>query len=309
MKPKPDKRTIALRRFAISITAFTILGAFFLHFEDSWAQPVVALITCYTLELLFETVDAAGRGRPARYRGGFNALVTFLLPAHITALSIALLIYPGSRLWVVVFTCTVAEGSKFILRVPVNGSSRHFLNPSNIGIVVTLLLFPWVGISPPYQFTENLVALPASGIWVWALPVVVFVSGTVINVMLTGKWPLIVGWVGAFIAQALVRAAVFGTPVIAPLLPLTGLVFVLYTNYMITDPGTTPVSRRNQVAFGVATAAVYGVLVSFHVVFGLFYALAIVTVVRGAYLYGCWAYGWAMSRRRLESPRMDTVRA
>ena len=47
-------------------------------------------------------------------------------------------------------------------------------------------------------------------------------------------------------------------------LPLTGLVFWLYTNYMITDPGTTPVKPRNQVIFGAAVGIAYGVLVVAH---------------------------------------------
>ena len=32
---------------------------------------------------------------------------------------------------------------------------RHFMNPSNFGITVTLLAFSWVNIAPPYHFTEN----------------------------------------------------------------------------------------------------------------------------------------------------------
>jgi hypothetical protein len=106
-----------------------------------------------------------------------------------------------------------------------------------------------------------------------------------LNAKLTGKGPLILAWTGAFALQAVVRSLLFGTPIAAALLPMTGLVFVLYTNYMITDPGTTPIARRSQVAFGVATAAAYGVLVSFHIVFGLFFALTIVSACRGLGLY------------------------
>jgi hypothetical protein len=51
---------------------------------------------------------------------------------------------------------------------------------------------------------------------------------------------------------------------------------------MITDPGTTPTRWQAQAAFGMATAIVYGVLVVFNVVFGLFFALAIVCAMRGA---------------------------
>jgi hypothetical protein len=275
-----EKRDAALRRFALSLTVFTIAGAFLLGFEDSWAQPLVALATAYPLELFLETLEAWAQKRPARYRGGPRTFVHYMLPAHISALSIALLLYPNARLMPIVFATAVAIASKFLLRAPVNGGWRHFLNPSNVGISLTLVAFPWVGISPPYQFTENVY-----GPWDWVLPIAVLGAGTMLNAKLTGKGPLILGWLGAFVVQALVRSQLFGTPLVAPLLPMTGLVFVIYTNYMITDPGTTPVPARGQVIFGAATAAVYGLLVSLNIVFGLFFALTIVSAARGACLY------------------------
>jgi hypothetical protein len=73
---------------------------------------------------------------------------------------------------------------------------------------------------------------------------------------------------------------------------MTGVVFFLYTNYMITDPGTTPVKRASQVAFGVLTGLLYGALVVLHIVFGLFFALTIVSALRGAGLV-------AIDRRRV----------
>src|SRR5262249_3367077 len=149
---------------------------------------------------------------------------------------------------------------KFLLRVQVGSSRRHFLNPSNVGISATLLLFPWVGTVPPYHFTEGIAGGWEAGILGWALPAAVLISGTATNALLTGKGPLIGAWLAAFAGQALLGGAVFGTPLVAPLLPMTGLIFVLYTNYMITDPGTTPAGRRNQALFGAATALVYGVL-------------------------------------------------
>jgi len=292
-----ERRNAALRRFAISLTAFTIAGAFLLGFEDSWAQPLVALAVAYPLELALETLDAWAHRRPPRYRGGGRSgFVYYLLPAHITALSIALLVYPNARLMPIVFATTVGIGSKFVLRVPTPTGSRHFLNPSNIGIVTTLLVFPWVGISPPYQFTENLY-----GIWDWLVPLAILGAGTMLNAKLTGKGPLVAGWLAAFAGQAVVRSAVFGTPLVAPLLPMTGLVFFIYTNYMITDPGTTPIARRPQIVFGAATAVVYGLLVDLHIVFGLFFALAIVCTLRGGLLY---ALALAAQRERLPEAQL-----
>jgi len=275
-----DKRNAALCRFAISITALTIAGAVWLGFEDSWLQPVVALATAYALELVLETLDAWSAHRPARYRGGASAFVHSLLPAHITGLSIALLLYPNSRLWAIAFATAVGIASKFLFRVPVGDGRRHFLNPSNLGISVTLLLFPWVGISPPYQFTEYV-----TGAADWILPAIVLAAGTMLNAKLTGKMPLILAWVAGFAAQACIRWSLFGTSLVSALLPMTGLVFVLYTNYMITDPGTSPFARRPQIVFGAAVAAAYGALVSFHVVFGMFFGLTIVTMLRGGAMY------------------------
>jgi enediyne biosynthesis protein E5 len=301
-----DTRIMALRRFAGSITAFTLLGALWLGFEDAWAQPVLALAVAYVLELVLETLDSWAVGRRPRYLGGVHAFIDFLLPAHITALSIALLLYPGQRLIAIVFAVTVAIASKYLFRVPVKGQRRHFLNPSNFAISVTLLAFPWVGIVPPYQFTENVANSPVLD---WAIPIAIATAGTMLNAKLTGKWPLILGWLGGFAAQALIRAALFGSPLVAPLLPMTGTVFFLYTNYMITDPGTTPTRHRSQVAFGLATALLYGTLVVLHVVFGLFFALTIVSALRGVGL-------WALARRpaferlarvRVPKPSMPTA--
>ena len=106
-------------------------------------------------------------------------------------------------------------------------------------------------------------------------------SGTFLNTRFTGKLPLILGWLGAFVLQATLRSQLQGTPLTAALLPMTGMAFLLFTFYMVPDPGTTPSSRPGQFAFGAAVAAVYGLLMLWHVVFGLFFALVIVCSARG----------------------------
>lgn len=280
-------RVMALRMFAATITVFTVLGAFVLGFEDSWAQPVVAVAAAYALELALETLDAWGRRRPPRYLGGLKAMVDYLLPAHITGLAIALLLYPGERLMPIVFAVAVAIGSKFVFRVAIAGRSRHFFNPSNFGIAVALIAFPSIGLMAPYHFTENI-----SGLLDWALPLGILMAGTMLNVRLTKKAPLILGWLGGFVAQALIRWLVSDTLLVPALLPLTGVAMILFTNYMITDPSTTPVKPWSQFAFGLATAAVYGAFVSLHIVFGMFLALSIVAGTRGLWL------GWVGLRAR-----------
>jgi len=118
------------------------------------------------------------------------------------------------------------------------------------------------------------------------VPAAVLMAGTVINAKLTGRMPLIVGWLAGFAGQAVARWLLADHALPAALMPMSGLAFILFTNYMITDPGTTPHRPVNQVLFGVTTAMVYGLLVLSHVSYGLFLALTIVCVMRGALLAG-----------------------
>ena len=84
---------------------------------------------------------------------------------------------------------------------------------------------------------------------------------------------------------------------------MTGVAFILYTFYMVTDPATTPSGRREQIVFGLSVAAVYGLLMVTHVVFGLFFALTIVCGVRGL---GMYAMQWV---RRRAPEEMESIAA
>ena len=298
--PPATNRLAALRRFAAAITVLNVLGHTVLGFEPSWAQPLAALVTAYALEIALETVSAWSERRPCHYSGGLGRLVEFLLPAHISGLAVSMLLYSNERVGPVAFAAAVAIGSKSLVRVRVGVGRRHVLNPSNAGIAVTLILFPWVGIAPPYQFTENV-----TGLGDWLLPLAIVLSGTFLNTRFTNKVPLILGWVGGFVAQAVVRSLAGGTPLTAALLPMTGMAFLLFTFYMITDPGTTPASARGQLAFGGATAAAYGLLMAFHVVFGLFFALLLVCSLRGL---GLAVTTWASTGRHRNEPTRKPVR-
>lgn len=268
-----------LRRFAIAISLLNLLGHSFLGFEQSWAQPLVALATTYCVELLLEGVEALAQKRSPYFIGGAQQFIDFLLPAHITGLAVAMLLYANDQLFPIIFASAVAISSKAIFRAAIGKGIRHFFNPSNFGITITLLLFPWVGIAPPYQFTENL-----SGLGDWLLPGLIVISGTFLNALFTRRLPLIAAWLIGFMVQAFLRSYIFGTPLIAALVPMTGVAFILFTFYMVTDPGTTPIRPREQILFGAAVAVTYGILMVCHIVFGLFFALTIVCAVRGILL-------------------------
>jgi len=217
-----DIRLGGLRRFAFAITFLNILGHFWLGFETSWAHWLAALATAYALEPLLEWIDSRATGRPARWRE--DNPVDFFLSAHISATAVSMLLYPGGRLWPVVLATAIAVGSKVVFRFEIDGRMRHVLNPSNIGIAAVLVLFPQVGIAPPYQFTE---ALSSYGNWV--LPALLIAAGTFLNFRFTHRLPLIAAWLGVFVLQAALRALLVGTPFVAGLVPMTGLAFLLFT--------------------------------------------------------------------------------
>jgi hypothetical protein len=339
---KPDHLG-GLRRFALAITVFNLLGHFWFGFEQSYAQPLASLATAYVTQLLLDALEAWTQHRRPRFVGGFGALVDSLLSAHISGLACAMLLYANDRIWVVCFAAAVAITSKTLFRMPVGSAkgawplllfqlvlfllllqtgeatshwsplapgwvlafrlgvlavvlvlvalipsgvpTRHYLNPSNFGIAVTLLLFPWVGIAAPYHFTENL-----GSIGDWALPMAIICTGSFLNTRYTRRIPLLLAWVGTFALQAIVSSLVlwFSTgycPMAARLSAMTGVAFILFTFYMVTDPATTPERPGAQVAFGASVALVYSVLLMFHIVFGLFVALVIVCVARGLGMY------------------------
>lgn len=281
--PRHDVKVVtALRRFAISISVLNIAGYTFLGFEQPWLWPFIAVLTAYVVEIALEAVSARGDKRAPRYAGGgFKGMVEFLFPAHITGLAVNMLTYVNDRVWVMVFGVVVAVGTKWVLRAPLKGRMRHYMNPSNFGITIILLLFPWASIAPPYHFTEYLYG-PAD----WVLPAIILILGTLLNAKLTGRMWLIGAWLTGFVLQAVIRGLVTGTSIPAALGMMTGVAFILFTNYMVTDPGTSPSRRSSQIAFGGGVAAMYGVLTALGIAYGIFFATALVCLIRGGYLWG-----------------------
>jgi enediyne biosynthesis protein E5 len=289
-----QRREGGLLRFAIAITVLNILGHLWLGFEQSWATPFLAVGSAYATELAGEWSMARASGRRPRFAGDRRVFMKFLLSAHITGLAVGMLLYAAEQLWVIAFAASVSVASKYILRAPFGPpcATRHFYNPSNFGIALTLILFPTVGIAPPYQFAENI-----DGAIDWLIPLFVITTGTLINRKYTMRLALIGTWLACFALQAAVRSLIHETPLLAGLAPMSGFAFILFTFYMITDPATTPEGPREQRLFAASVALAYGLMMELHIVFGLFFALALTSTVRGAALY--------FVRWRSASPALD----
>jgi len=288
----PRLRLFALWYFTILIIVLTIVGGTVLGFEQSYAHPVIGVVVAVAVQMLLEWVDARTKGRQVRFAGSPMAFLNFLPSAIIPGLASALLLFANDRLWPVAFAAGASIASKTIFRAPVgNGQTQHIFNPSNFGITLTLLLMPSVGLAPPYQFTANV-----GGAWHWIVPAVVLLAGIVVHAKFTGRLPLVIAWLAGFVAQGLARSAIYDIPWVVPFVPMTSAAFMLFTLFMIPDPATTPIKPIRQVAFGSAVAVLYGILISSHIVFGLFIALASVCAVRGLSLHAAALNAWARRR-------------
>jgi enediyne biosynthesis protein E5 len=275
-----DLRLPALRRFAIAITVVNLLGHLWFGFEQSWAQMFTALFTAYGMEIALTLIGAWAAKEPARFGSRFHDWVDFMLPAHITGLAIGMLLYAGDRLLPFAFAAAVGIGSKAIFTAPVGRSRRHFLNPSNAGLAISFMLFTAsIEVTPPYMFTENLGEVGG-----WVLPGIIVVTGTLLNAKFTRRLPLTLGWLGAWALLAVARSLIFGVPFTNQITAMTGVAFVLFTYYMVTDPGTTPSAPWRQVAFGASVAFGHYVFVALHIAFGMFFSLFTVCMIRGVAL-------------------------
>jgi hypothetical protein len=282
MSSPPKKRDprVGLRTSATFATIFTILGHTVLGFEQPVAQVFVALGTGYACAFFFEWVDARANGvAPGFAGGGFRKIIDFLLPAHMTSITLSFLLYFNQRLWIMALTVALALGSKYVLRVRQNGRLQHFMNPSNFGIAVVLVVYQWTGVLP-WSFTIDI-----HGVWDWLLPLIIVMLGIRLNLLFTGRLPTVASWLVAFIALAFLRSELLGRPFLAELVVLTGIPMVLFTLYMITDPQTSPSRLRSQILFGAGIALAYSVLLLMRVQYTMFYAVTAVCAIRGMYLF------------------------
>ncbi len=290
-KGNTDPRYLALRNFAISISIFNTFGYTLLGFEQPWLWPFIAVSFAYMVEISFEMISAWAQRRDRRFQGnGVRGMYEFLLPSHITALACNMLLYANNQIWPILFAVAMGVTGKHALQAPIAGRMRHFMNPSNFGITMALVFFgSWVSIAPPYEFTEK-----ANTYFRILIIVIIATAGTVINALLTKKTLLIVGWMGGFFIQGALRHWIWHVGLFNAWGVMTGVAFILFSNYMISDPGTTPSKPRNGFMFGSSVAMVYGILMQFNVVYTLFFATAITCGLRGL---GWWAAHFISQRK------------
>lgn len=185
--------------------------------------------------------------------------------ALITALSLSLLLR-ADAVWPLAIAAAIAIGSKFTLRL----YGKHIFNPANIAMVAMLLATDAVWTTP--------------GQWGTAIWFAALLAGAGLFVTYrAARFDVPLIFLGVFALLMFGRALWLGDPLSIPVLRLQNGALILFAFFMISDPKTTPDGSIAR-AFFAAGAAFLAYILIFHffVADGLFYALAVMCLVRPA---------------------------
>ncbi|MCA9178841.1 MAG: hypothetical protein KDB14_30470 [Planctomycetales bacterium] len=259
------------------MTTVTLLAHLYIGLETSYASTLIGVASACTVQLLLDAMLGLSGVQPGYRQTG---LIDFLLPPYIVGLTCSIFLFANGRPWPIIFATTVAISSKFLLRVRHGSRTMHFFNPSNLGIIVTLVAFPSVGMIMPFSFSAGF-----GDVGDFAFPLVLLTLGTIMNGVFTKRLILIFSWLLAFVGQAYVRHLFFDAQLLPILAVATGPIAIMFTFFMISDPGTTPNGLGGQIAFGSSIGLLYGAFMVWHVVYGIFWALMLTCALRGVWLF------------------------
>jgi hypothetical protein len=157
--------------------------------------------------------------------------------ALVSGLSLCLLLRT-SEPGLAVLAAVIAIASKFLVRV----GDRHVFNPSNLALVLMLLISDGVWVSP--------------GQW-GSVATFAFVLAAAGSLVVNRAARADVTWtfLAAHVALVLGRALWLGDPLAIPVHRLASGTLVLFAFFMISDPRTTPSSRPGRLLFAVLVAA------------------------------------------------------
>ena len=181
----------------------------------------------------------------------------------ITALSLTLLLRADTA-WPLMAAAAIAIGSKFMLRL--NG--KHIFNPANIGIVAMILMTDAAWTTP--------------GQWGTAIWFAALLAGAGMFVTYrAARFDVPLIFLGAYATLLFGRAIWLGDPMAIPMLRLENGALILFAFFMISDPKTSPDGAVARAAFaGGAALLAYLLTFHFYLTDGLFYALAIISIIR-----------------------------
>jgi len=227
------------------ITCILLVGHLSFGILESYPKTLLAIVVSISIELVLGRIFFGKWVHPAS--------------AYITGISVGILIR-SPAFWPYALCSAISITSKYVLRV----KGRHLWNPSNFGISAMLFLAGDTVASLSIQWGNYL--LPMLVIWV---------LGSIIIWRLR-RFHITGTYVVSFIAFALLRSSLTGSPWLSEIAPITGPMYQLFIFFMITDPKTTVRSKTGQCVVVFAVAVLETILRLYQSVYAPYYALFIV---------------------------------
>jgi len=231
---------------ACVLMTYTIIGETLLEFDHQWLQIVTSVIVACALDMLLSYWK--------------TRQVVLPLSGLITGLGLGLLV-EAIPLWPYVVAPILAIGAKAFIRF----QGRNIFNPSNFGLTVLLIVTP---------ATVTTLAAQWSGSMLIVMIVLIIGGFTAFRV---SRWDLVLSFVGGFCVMALIEELITQNGFAFAYGPMLGAAFQIFALSMLTDPKTTPETRRMRIVFGLAIAVVDGILRLMSIQNSLFIALLFVS--------------------------------
>lgn len=201
------------------LSVFLFYGIDVLRWETDAATIIVTFFTCLITQAIFTAISTQD------YRS--------LKSAFISAMSLCLMLRTNS-VWVMVLASLLSISSKFILRTKISegGSAasvhKHFFNPTNFGIITTMLVTGNAWISPG-QWGSNGLFLFLIGL----LGLMVLLRAK----RLDTAFAFLLTYGGLLFIRSVI---VLGWEMDFFLHQLSSGTLLLFSFFMITDPASTP---------------------------------------------------------------------
>ncbi len=247
--------------FLALLWCYLILGITVLGFNRSPAQIISTIAFACFLDMLLHAAFKGGR---------------LLLPlsAAITGSSLSILVNYAHGLWYPLVPVFFAIASKYLLTV--NG--RHVFNPSLFGIVLSLWVADgMISAAPAYQWGGSI-----------ALVFFIVTAALLLFVFRIKRAALIVSFLLMYFAVLAFRAWLTRwhmPPETWFMGALTSPAFFLFAFFMITDPATSPASRKGQILMAASIVIIDLLLHKIQIHSTLFYAGFIYFLARFCWLH------------------------
>jgi len=199
-----------------ALTLLLLYGIFALGFDITLARSVLLIGTAIGTQAIC-----------ARIKGvAFDPR-----SAAISGLSLSLLLRSDS-LVLLLAGAVIAVASKFVIRI----RGKHIFNPTNIAIVVLMLMSKHVWVSPGQWGNVAFFGF-----------LITCIGGLVVN--RAARSDVTYAFIIAWSALVIGRSLWVGEPLTIPIHRLESGALLLFTFFMISDPKTTPDSRAGRILF------------------------------------------------------------